>query len=80
MFNFFRKPTITLLDEKWNVVGENIKVKFIPRTHELMYLKNEGKYYRVANVIHNLTNRMDVFVVIELYSDDDKLMEKKNKK
>ena len=72
----FNKHKATLLDEKWNVVKTGVKFKVIPRIHELIYLTDEGKYYRVVNIVHNVNKGVEVFIIIELYTDDFKLMEK----
>ena len=77
MLNIFRKHKVTLLDEKWNVVQNNLKLQSIPRIHELMFLPKEGKYYRVVNVIYSLYKTIDTFVIIEQYTDDFKLLDEK---
>jgi len=73
---------VTFLDEKWNVINDNVKVNKIPRAHELVYLQKDEKYHRVCNVVHNLTDKKcdNILVVIEYYTDDDKLNEKKSEK
>lgn len=69
---------ITFLDEKWNVVSENVKVREIPRAHELVYLQADNKYHRVCNVVYNVSNKKcdNILVVIENYTDDYNLIEK----
>tara|TARA_B100000963_G_C22600261_1_gene659882 strand:+ start:1282 stop:1524 length:243 start_codon:yes stop_codon:yes gene_type:complete len=66
----FKKYVITIIDEKWNVVKTNFKVKVIPRIHELFYLEEKSKYYRVVNVIHNIKKTQEICVVIEEYIDN----------
>ena len=75
--SLFKKTSVTLLDEKWNVLKSNVKFKFIPRIYELIYLSSENGYYRVVNVVYNIDNNVDTYVVIEKYTDDFKLIEKK---
>ncbi len=67
MFNRIR---VNIIDEQWNIVKTNFKLKVIPRIHELMYLSDVEKYYRVVNVIHNINNKQNVSVVIEEYIDN----------
>lgn len=63
----FRKYSISLLDEKWELIRPRIKVKQIPRYGEFIYLSDEKQYYKVLNVIHNMTNKHEIFVVVEKY-------------
>jgi hypothetical protein len=80
IFNRLTRPSITLLDEKWNLVEDKVKVDFIPRIHELIFIPKENKYYRVVNVVYTLSKTPKTFVIIEKYTDDFKLIEKNNKK
>ena len=77
IFNWFKKKNVTVLDEKWNVVKDNVKITHIPRTHELIFLEEKNRYYRVVNVIFNFTNQQSIYIVIEEYTDDFGLSEKK---
>ena len=63
----FRKYNISLMDEKWEMINQNIKVKHIPRVGELIYLNNEEQYYKVINVIHNMTNKHEIFIIVEIF-------------
>lgn len=74
---FFKNYKITLIDEKWNVLKSNFKIKVIPRIHELFYLEDNKKYYRVVNVIHNIRKEQEICVVIEDYIDDYGLKDSK---
>lgn len=74
---FFKNYKITLIDEKWNVLKSNFKIKVIPRIHELFYLEDDKKYYRVVNVIHNIRKEQEICVVIEDYVDDYGLKDNK---
>lgn len=67
MFNRIR---VNIIDEQWNIVKTNFKLEVIPRIHELMYLSDVEKYYRVVNVIHNINNKQNVSIVIEEYIDN----------
>ena len=63
----FRKYKISLMDEKWNMLIPNMRVKNIPRYGELIYLNEQGLYYKVLNVIHNITNKHEIFIIIEIF-------------
>ena len=72
------KIKINLINEKWDIIKKDLKVKSVPRTHELLFLDITNKYYRVCNVIYNIKNNKDhIYVVIEEYIDDFKLNNKK---
>lgn len=74
MFN--KKNKISFLNEKWEIILSNIKLKYLPRIHELVYIN--GVYYRVANIVYNIGYVQDVYVIIEEYVDDYNLFEKKD--
>ena len=63
----FGKSYITLIDEKWEVVKDKLFVKSIPRAGELIYIVEYEQYYKVLNVIHNISKKQGIFVVIENY-------------
>ena len=71
------KKSVTLLDEKWNVIDDNIKFDNLPRIYELIFIPKENKYYRVVNIIYNMNQPVETYVIIELYTDDYGLIEKK---
>ena len=71
-----QKNKISFLSEKWVVIDSNVKLKYLPRIHELVYLNNV--YYRVANIIYNIGNAQDIYIIIEEYTDDYNLFEKKD--
>jgi len=66
---FIKKNKITFLNEKWELIEENIKINVIPRIYEIIYLNNT--YYRVVNVVHNIKSTQYIYVIIEKYTDDD---------
>jgi len=77
MFNWFKRNNIIVLDEKWNVVKENIKINHIPRTHELIFLEEKNRYYRVVNIVYRFNKTQEIFIIIEEYTDDFAIYEKK---
>jgi hypothetical protein len=73
----FNKIKINIIDEQWNIIKTNFKLKVIPRINELMYLGDIKKYYRVVNIIHNINNKQNITVVIEEYINDHDLKDNK---
>ena len=67
---FFKKVMISLLDHNMLPIMEDIKIKYIPRTDELIYVPEKEVYYRVINVIYNLTKIQNVLIIIEEYSTE----------
>ena len=74
MFN--KKIKISFLNEKWGLMASDVKLKYLPRIHELIYLNSV--YYRVANIVHNIGHMQDIYIIIEEYTDDYNLFEKKD--
>lgn len=65
MFN--SKYLIHFLNEKWQVVKTQ-KLKSIPRTNEFVYFDDLKTYYRVVCVVHQMTKKHDILVVIKEFS------------
>lgn len=63
----FKKYNISLMNEKWEMIIQNLKVKHIPRTSEFIYLDNQEQYYKVINVIHNMTSKHEIFIIVEIF-------------
>lgn len=70
---FKKKMKITLLDFKWEPIVRLIKVNSIPRSGEFVYVK-EGinKYFEVLNVVHDLSNEKETFIIVKEYHRDIK--------
>jgi len=63
----FGKYKISIMNNAWEMIIPSLKVKHIPRNGELIYLNDLEQYYRVLNVIHNITNKQEIFVIVENY-------------
>lgn len=61
MFN--KKYTVTILDSKWNILKDGVKMLVVPRQDELMYF--DTKYYEVINVIHMIDDKHKVIAVVD---------------
>jgi hypothetical protein len=63
----FKKYNISLMDNKWEMIIQTLKVKHIPRSGELIYLNSQEQYYKVINVIHNITKKHEIFIIVEIF-------------
>lgn len=59
---FKSKYKVILIDSKWSVVKNNIKLSVLPRRDEYVFF--DGLYYLVLNVVHVLDGKQGIFVVI----------------
>lgn len=60
---FKKKYSISILDSKWIPIKRNVKMEVVPRRDE--YIWFDEKYYIVLNVVHSITDKQEVFVVVE---------------
>ena len=60
MFN--RKYTITILDSKWKILKNKIKLDIIPRKDEYLFIDNQ--YYEIINIVHYFNNKVGVFLIV----------------
>jgi len=63
--NLFKRYSVSVLDGKWETIFPLIKVKYMPRSGELIYLSDKN-YYRVINVVHNINKKHGIFLIVEL--------------
>jgi len=68
---FEKKYNVSIIDGKWLPIKRNVKLTCIPRIDEFIYL-NEI-YYRVVSVIHQLVEKQEIIVVVELLSEKPKI-------
>lgn len=62
---FKRKYSATILNDKWEKLILNYNFTHIPRRDELIFLDSTGKYYKVLNVIHYLTKKQGIFIIVK---------------
>jgi hypothetical protein len=60
---FSKKYTVTLLDSKWQVLGNKIKLDAIPRKDEFIW--HSGLYHRVFNVVHSTEKKQGIYIILE---------------
>lgn len=65
----FKKYAVTLMDNKWDIIIPHLKVRHIPRAGELIYITSESTYYKVLNVIHNITKKHEIFIIVEIFQE-----------
>ena len=68
---FKKKYNVSIIDGKWLPIKRGIKLTCIPRIDEFIYL-NEI-YYRVVSVIHQLAEKQEIVIVVELLSEKPKI-------
>jgi hypothetical protein len=61
----FKRYNVSLLDKGWELIIPNLKLKHIPRNGEIIYITIQEQYYKVVNVIHNITTKQEIFLVVE---------------
>lgn len=67
---FRRKYTVTVLDSKWNVIKNRLKLNPIPRKDELLFF--DGLYYEVINIVHRIDEKQGIFVVVNSFKHQEK--------
>jgi len=68
---FRRKYTVTVLDSKWNVIKNRLKLNPIPRKDELLFF--DGLYYEVINIVHRIDEKQGIFVVVNPFKHQEKV-------
>lgn len=68
---FEKKYNVSIIDGKWLPIKRSVKLSCIPRIDEFIYL-NET-YYRVVSVIHQLVEKHEIIIVVELLSEKPKI-------
>lgn len=66
--NFFiRKYSISLLNEKWETIIGNIRLRSLPRKGEFVYWEKDGEtiYYEVLNLVHYLNGKQGIFLLVK---------------
>lgn len=60
----FSKYSVSILDKDWKPIKSLVKVKYIPRQGELIYL-DDNVYYRVINVVYYILDKQGIFIIVE---------------
>jgi len=61
----FLKKRYNIITRNWDVITR-LRLSETPRTNEMVYIENTGKYYVVLNVIHRETFLLNTtYIVVE---------------
>ena len=58
--------TITILDEKGDILSYNNKLKYVPRADDLLYLDDGVTLYKVMRVVHRITKPRTIWVYVSI--------------
>jgi hypothetical protein len=61
---FTKKYSVSILDNTWKVIVPKLKVKYIPRKDEFIYLDEFKSYFQVISIVHYLTKKQGIFLVV----------------
>ena len=65
---FKKRHSITIMNDKWEVLKNNHKLSNLPRNGEFIYLEEYNSYFKVVNVIHYLNNKHGIFIIVREFS------------
>jgi hypothetical protein len=80
MYNPFRRIKVSILDREWKPIKVRLKLKHIPTYDELIWIEDVNQYYKVLNVIHSLTKRQTIFIIVDEFVQKPTNNEEKEKK
>lgn len=79
IFNIFKsKYTVVILNSKWEILEKNLKLIKLPRQKE--YIWSGTKYYQVVHVVHNITSRQQISLIVEEIQNVEVLVNQEIKK
>jgi hypothetical protein len=74
MIKLFKKYSVSILTKSWEPLKQRVKIKYIPRHGELIYIEDTQKYYKVLNVIYYLNNKEGIFIIVDEFVDETPLL------
>lgn len=69
MFN--NKYNVSIIDGKWLPLKRGVKLISVPTIDEFIYM--DETYYRVVSVIHQLTKKHEIIIVVEPLNEKPKI-------
>ena len=69
---------IYIMDGQYNIIKSNIRLGFIPHSDNLICFDSIDDYFMVIKVIHKISDRHEIWVVVEQFTDGNKKFVKKN--
>lgn len=67
---FKTKYSVRLINEKWELI-KVFKLNHIPIKDEYIYIDEFKKYFKVVTVVHQLTKKHEVILVISEFNSVD---------
>jgi len=71
MFFNRSKTRIIISDEKFGIIKDNVKLKYIPKEGEFLFFGKESQYWVVFKVIHNISKKNTIWVVVIPQSNNE---------
>jgi hypothetical protein len=65
---FTRKFDVTILNENWHPLINNLKLVTIPKKDDFMYFDTLSKYYKIINVIHQINKKHNILLIVKEYT------------
>lgn len=66
---FKQKYSITILNDKWDIIRE-VKMISVPKQDELIYFDDIQKYYSVIHVVHQISKKYRIILVVKEFSSE----------
>lgn len=68
---FSKNYRISIINSKWHLLKNDLKLKLIPRKGEFIYM--DEQYFEVLNVVHRMNKIHEIFIVVLETQEKDKL-------
>lgn len=70
MIKLFRRHSVSILNKTWEPIKQGVRMKYIPRFGEFIYIEDTARYYKVLNVVYYLNNKEGVFVIVDEFGEE----------
>ena len=77
------RVAIALADEEGNhqIIVKRFKTKSLPKQDDLMFFQEEGPYFLVDRVLHNVGLRHSIWIILKPFTDSKlEIKDEKNEK
>jgi hypothetical protein len=65
---FSRKYSMTIMDENWDVLKNNLKFSFLPQKDDFIFLEEFNEYFTVINTVHYINKKHGIFLIVKKFS------------
>lgn len=55
---------IIISDEKFGIIKDKVKLKHIPKEGEFIFFDKESQYWVVLKVVHNISKKNTIWIVV----------------